>query len=277
MRRIALSVPGALLAGTALAGPVDFSVQFQSSRLARSDDLSSGPVSLPFAINYFGNTYSALYINNNGHVTFAIPLRTFTPFLLDPGYIGGPIIAPFFADVDTRNPGSGLTSWGNGTYNGQPAFGVTWPEVGYYVSHADRLNTFQLILTNRADTGAGNFDVYLNYDRIEWETGDANGGRGGLGGISAAAGFNAGAGNKPGTTFQFPGSLVNGALLVGGPDSLVASSNDGVAGQYRFAVRNGTVSVPQSTVGVPEPASFVLLGAGLLGLAGLRQRFERTT
>src|SRR5699024_5138398 len=67
----------------------------------RNDDGSSPLVTLPFPINFFGNRYSALYVNNNGNVTFNEPMSTYTPFALT-GETGIPIIAPFFADIDTR-------------------------------------------------------------------------------------------------------------------------------------------------------------------------------
>jgi hypothetical protein len=37
----------------------------------------------------------------------------------------------------------------------------------------DKLATFELLLVDRSDTGAGNFDVEFNYDTVQWETGDA--------------------------------------------------------------------------------------------------------
>ena len=62
------------------------------------------------------------------------------------------------------------------------------------------------------------------------------------------------------TSFQLPGALVNGALIDGGPNSLVGHSlNSDVLGRYDFPVRNGEV------IGaVPEPATFAFLGLGLL-------------
>ncbi|ACL56330.1 autotransporter outer membrane beta-barrel domain-containing protein [Methylobacterium nodulans] len=213
---------------------------FDANQLARNDDGSTGAVSLPFAANFFGATYSELYVNNNGNVTFGSPLSQFTPTGLGAGYRGAPIIAPFFSDVDTRNPASGVTSYGTGTYAGRAAFGVTWPGVGYFDSHADKTNTFQLIMASRPDTGSGNFDIYFNYARIQFETGDASGGTNGLGGTSAAAGYSAGTGAS-GTYYEIPGSLVNGAFLDGGPNALATSSNNGVPGQFLFPVRNGVV------------------------------------
>ncbi|RVU14950.1 autotransporter outer membrane beta-barrel domain-containing protein [Methylobacterium oryzihabitans] len=213
---------------------------FDSNQLARNDDSSTGAVALPFAANYFGTTYNQLYVNNNGNVTFGRASGSYTPVGLGADYRGSPIIAPFFADIDTSNPASGITSYGNGSFAGRTAFGATWPGVGYFSSRADKTNTFQLILTDRADTGTGNFDIYFNYARIQFETGNANGGTNGLGGTSASAGYSNGSG-EPGTYFELPGSLVNGALIDGGPNALATSSNNGVAGQFLFPVRNGTV------------------------------------
>ena len=261
----------ALLPTAVLAGPV--ASGFTSNTLAANDDGSTGAVNIGFSINYFGNTYSQLFVNNNGNVTFNSGQSAYTPFGLGSGYSGQAIIAPFFADVDTRGAGSGLTSYGTGTYAGKIAFGVTWPSVGYYEAAANKLNTFQLILVDRTDINAGNFDIYFNYDQIKWETGDASEGSNGLGGISAAVGYNAGiAGNPAGTFGQFTGSLVNGAFLDGGPNSLVAGTNDNVTGQYLFMVRNGAVVSTPPPAGVPEPISLSIFGAGVIGAAVLRRR-----
>ena len=56
-----------------------------------------------------------------GNVTFDSSLSSFTPF--DLTSTGRQIIAPFFADVDTRRAGDAVT-YGTGTYEGQDAFGV---------------------------------------------------------------------------------------------------------------------------------------------------------
>lgn len=55
---------------------------------------------LGFTANFLGQNCSQLRVNNNDNVTFDGPLSTFTPFPLPTTSI--PIIAPFFADVDTR-------------------------------------------------------------------------------------------------------------------------------------------------------------------------------
>src|SRR5436305_6027708 len=131
--------------------------------LAANDDGSTGAVPLGFTVNFFGAGGGSVFVNNNGNVTFTQALSQFTPNGLATG-VGQPIIAPFFADVDTRGAGSGLTTWGNATYNGFSAFVVNWPNVGYFNGHTDKLANFQLILTDRTDTGAGNFDIEFNYN-----------------------------------------------------------------------------------------------------------------
>src|SRR5436190_1210963 len=226
---------------------------YGTSVLPRNDDGSTGSINLSqvfeTGLNYFGTTYSSLFVNNNGNVTFGSSTGQFTPTGLGADYEGLPIIAPFFADVDTRGLLSGVTTYGTGTYNGHDAFVVTWPGVGYYSTQTNKLNSFQLILTDRSDIGSGNFDITFNYSQIQWESGSASGGVNGLGGVSAAAGYSNGTG-AAGTYYQLPGSLQNGQLLDNGANSLTHHSNVDVAGQYVFAVRNGTVIVVDP--GAPE-------------------------
>lgn len=239
---------------------------FNSTQLPRNDDGSTGAVNIGFTTNFFGRDFNQLFVNNNGNITFGRSLSSFTPFGLT-GNTAVPIIAPFFADVDTRNPGSGITAYGTGTVNGYNAFGATWNNVGYYNNNASHLNSFQTVLIDRSDTGAGNFDIEFNYDQINWESGTASGGNSnGLGGNSARAGFSNGTG-ATGSFFELTGSGVNGAFLNGGSNALRSNSlNSDVNGRYVFSARNGTVV--QAPTSVPEPASILgLFAVGAMGTA----------
>jgi len=252
----AVAIIGVLIGGSAFGQAIESG--FNANTLPPNDDGSAGPVAIGFDVNFFGVTRNQLWVNNNGNVTFDAALSTFTPF--DLTSTGQEIIAPFFADVDTRNAGDPVT-YGPGTFEGRPAFGVNWINVDYFSSsaaHTNR-NSFQLILVDRSDIGAGEFDIVFNYDQIQWETGEASGGDAdGLGGDSARVGYSNGTGD-PDTFFELPGSAVNGAFLDGGPDALVSNRlNSNIDGRYIFQSRGGAIGGPEPFDPIPVPAGSLL-------------------
>lgn len=253
---------------------------FTANSLARNDDGSTGLVSLGFAFNFFGLTGNQAYVNNNGNITFDAALSTFVPFpLLN---ANRQIIAPFFADIDTREPSPGLTQFGTSIVGGRAAFGVNWLNVGYFPEKADKLNSVQLVLIDRSDIGAGDFDFEFNYAGIQFETGGASGDDNANGlcepSEESCASARAGWSNGSAASFELPGSGVDGAFLNGGPNALVSGSlNSNVTGRYVFNVRGGQVQpppTPDPTV-VPEPSTYVLMASGLLGLAAVARRRSR--
>lgn len=202
--------------------------------LPANDDGSTALVPLPFSPNFFGATYGGLYVNNNGNVTFDAPLSTYTPF----GLLGASrvIVAPFFADVDTRGAGSSPVTFGAVQYGSRAAFCVNWVNVGYYSGHTDRLVSAQLLLVDRSDVAAGDFDILMNYDSVQWEAGDASGGSGGLGGSPVRVGYS----NGSTTSFELPGSGISGTLLDGAATGLRRNSRSSLQlGRYVYEVRNG--------------------------------------
>lgn len=187
---------------------------FDANTLAPGDDNSSRAVPIGFTIDFHGRPFDKLFVNNNGNVTFGRAAGSFNPTSLN--YLERPILAPFFADADTR--AAGQVRYGN--YTGDPAlfdfhevFAVTWVGVGYYDRQADRTNTFQLVLIDRSDVAPGAVDIEFNYDVIAWDKGQSSSAR-------ARAGFSTG-GTAPGETVELAGSGVAGAFLDGGANSLV--------------------------------------------------------
>lgn len=155
----------------------------------RNDDWSTCAIPLPFTICLYGTNYTELYINNNGNVSFGAPYSTFTSLAFPNNqYV---MIAPFWADVDTRNDSSGIVY-----YKVTPtAIIVKWDSVGYYGIHANLLNTFQLIITNGSDPLLpGGNNVSFCYGDMQWTTGDASQGTDGFGGTAATIGANLGDG-----------------------------------------------------------------------------------
>ena len=229
----------------------------------RNDDGSSAAIPLPFNFNLYGTNYNQVFINNNGNLTFTTALATFTPFAFPSTPLA--IVAPFFADVDTRNLASGVV-WYKFTGN---RLAVTWDSTGYFGSHADKLNTFQCIISDGLDPflGLGN-NVCFSYGDMEWTTGDASGGIGGFFGAPATVGINEGNGidyatlgrfDRPGTYYGGPGVDSNGVSYLDCQNFCLNVSNVGnicpVAQNFPGGAVNitaGTPYVSQYAFAAPE-------------------------
>ena len=210
---------------------------FGTLAMGPNDDGSSGAIDITSVfgsdgINFFGHHYTSLYINNNGNITLTAPLSDYTPAKISADS-DSPIIAPFWADVDTSGHGQVF-------YDLDQADGImtiTWDDVGYYQAATDKLNSFQVVLINE---GGGNFDVEYRYGQIQWTTGDASGGVNGLSGTPARIGYTSGDGSH---YFELTQSGNQSALL-----SLPeVAGNTGIDGVDHFDVRNGDVGPPTVT------------------------------
>jgi hypothetical protein len=216
---------------------------FGENAVARTDDGSSTFIDLlpvlPGGLNFFGQLFTGLWVNNNGSVSFASAMSAFTPTAIT-GSTANPLITPFWADVDTRGgpaaPSSGGTSAGSNQVwydldevNG--VFTVTWDDVGYFNRKTDKLNAFQLELAKVGDDG--DFNITFRYENVDWTTGDFSGGSGGLGGTVARAGYSSGNGLD---YLELPQSGDQAAIL-----ALESASNIGTPGTFEFNIRNGAV------------------------------------
>lgn len=155
----------------------------------RNDDWSTVSIPVPFPFCFYGQQVNDVFINNNGNVSIANPYATFTASSFpDPNYT---MIAPFWADVDTRGPLSGIVYYQVTSTH----MIIQWENVGYFSMHDSLGNTFQLILTDGFDPllPPGS-NVSFCYQDMQWTTGDASGGSGGFGGTPATVGVNQGNG-----------------------------------------------------------------------------------
>lgn len=286
-RPVAATFALCCLAATLTATPFRVLDSYVEQSGYSADDDSFGAIDLGFSINLYGQTFSSLFVNNNGNVTFAWPSGVANPASVDGGLAehGTPVLAPFLADVDTTytNP----VTFGTGQIDGRNAFVVNWSEVAPFGSGESPalLNSFQLFLVERADLGAGDFDFEFNYAGIGWDAGAAAG-------VAALVGF--GDGTEGGDAFLLTGSGVFGAFLDAGPASTALIANqlgnpfDGDArdGRYAFGFRSGAAIIsslpgggeggnPGGPVSVPDAGEFPLLASSLALLAAASRRWRR--
>ena len=195
---------------SALLFPLDETFQLA---LPPNDDSSSGPINLGFDFHFFGTVYNSVFINNNGNLTFLSGFGEFNPegFPISPRKI----IAPFWADVDTRD------GHGNVWYKIEDnTLIVIWDQVGYFDTRGDKRNTFEVAISdgNNPVMGAG-INIVFCYGDMQWTSGFATGSNTGFGGIPATVGANAGDGvrsflvgrfDRPGEDYDGPNGANDG-------------------------------------------------------------------
>jgi hypothetical protein len=227
---------------------------YNTNSVARGDDTSNLIVNLPFTMNWNGTNYTQIYINMNGNCTFGGGYTGYNPSTTLAG-TNANIMAPFFADVDTRNTAAGQVTYSRTTagsipqVNGRNAFFVNWINVASYNNQSTPTNSFQLVLVDRSDTGAGNFDFIFNYDQIAWDIATA------ASSAKARAGW-----ARNGTSFELPGSgtAQNGTSTLldtsSSATSLIQNMNntENQLGRYVFQVRSGVVPNAPPTLTVVD-------------------------
>lgn len=200
----------------------------------RNDDWSTLPINLPFVFCFYGDTIHDIVINNNGNVSIGASYSTFSALSFPDSTYS--MVAPFWADVDTRGPLSGIVYYKIFAHY----IAVQWDGVGYYGVHDDKLNTFQLIIS---DGGASPLPEDKNigfcYKSMQWTTGDASQGTNGFGGIPSTVGVNYG----DGINYLQIGRYIDSTFAYDGPygadDGIQSLSNQSFA--FNVCVNNFNV------------------------------------
>lgn len=211
--------------------------------LPRSDDGSLRlDVSAVFGqgLNFFGQSYTArdIFVNTNGTLSFGAALAAYPGAALATALPD--MIAPFWADVDTRLRGEGVES-GEIHVDIDPVadcVSVTWDNVGVYRRNTDVMNRFQLQLQDR---GGGDFDIVLRYEAIGWTSGSSTADTGAQALLASQR-------------LLEPVWLRPGVLPADLATLDTALGNTGIAGLWLYQIRGGTVA------GVSPARGVVLMG-----------------
>ena len=153
-----------------------------------ADDGSAPVITLPFNFCFYGETYSTVYMNNNGNISFGSANSNVTASTF-PSSIHK-VIAGFWADFT-------FTTCGSMHYNYTNSAAIfTWKDVGYfsYTQQCDKVNTLQIVITDGMDPLVNNGNVAIHYGDMNWTAGDFSQGINGLGGTPGSIGANRGNG-----------------------------------------------------------------------------------
>ena len=134
-------------------------------------------------IDFYGTSYTSLYINSNGVISFGAAQTAYSPNLAG---TTTPLLAPFWSDVNINSGGE--IYWDIDPANGTVT--ITWLDVAPYSGSGT--NSFQVVLTS---TGDGNFTAEFIYEDITWTNGGSGTAQTGLTDGGANDTFFEGSGN----------------------------------------------------------------------------------
>lgn len=173
--------------------------------------LGAGPEGSSLTLNFYGKSWNGLWVNNNGNLSFGTYFSSYVPASLQT--LTTPVVAPFWADVDTQSLNSNqpggkvwyrttqdateLAAIGtrvensySGTQNFHPTFAtvVTWDKVGKYPEDASNVSTWQAVI---ASDGITTYTLFLYPTRaIWWDYGSYSGNTFAAIGVTAGDGVN---------------------------------------------------------------------------------------
>jgi hypothetical protein len=153
MRRLAailLWITGVtcLASGSALAAlyepnPANWGTLLPNS--SDCDDCFDGPIAFSGvgqSLNFFGGTYSDLYVGSNGYVTFGAGATDYSPSPLNVQIVGK-MIAGLFTDLDSRSDANSNV-YVNTSTPGQIV--VTYQQLGHFDQNYSVRSTFQIVI-----------------------------------------------------------------------------------------------------------------------------------
>ncbi|MSY41363.1 MAG: S8 family serine peptidase, partial [Actinobacteria bacterium] len=214
-----------------------------TNSMGRIDDGSSPSTPLGFSANWFGTSYSAIYVNNNGGISFDDGRGGFSDWgTIDLSTTIRPLVLPLFTDIDTNNGATSAVTYGPLSAAGNASFGstagycVNWVNVGEYSASGVKFS-FQLIILDR---GSENIDLIFNYDKVLAPTSSSNG----KFVIGYANPVNQTGTNIIATRLTSPSTLIDGA-----GSSLIGRSNvtPTVNGRYLYEIRPGVAPTATPT------------------------------
>lgn len=154
--------------------------------LSSSDDGSTPVINLPFNFCFFGDTYTSVYLNGNGNISFQSSNTGYSSSAFPSTSVT--MIAAFWADFD-------FGSCGDVYATVTPTAAIfNWVDAGYFNEQCDKVNTCQIIITDGTDPLIPGGNVAIHYADMQWTTGSASSGINGFGGTPATAGANRGNG-----------------------------------------------------------------------------------
>jgi gliding motility-associated-like protein len=144
-------------------------------------DVDDDYVVVPLSFNFcfYGTNYNSLNLTENGNVQFSTNSTSYNSTGFPSSTVN--MIAPFWADAESMVQSGGRT-YGKIYIDSHPTYMIiTWDSMGYYNGNVDKLNSFQLVLTNGLDPMLPpGKNVGFYYKKMQWTTGDASTGTNGF-------------------------------------------------------------------------------------------------
>ncbi|XP_034249826.1 nidogen [Thrips palmi] len=212
-------------------------VSQQALPTSYSRDSASVEARLRVPIHFYDVAYESVFVNTNGLLSFLTDIPQFLNLQFPLDY---PVIAPFYANVDTSASGtvyfyeseeaadlqkaavSVRRSFSSSTFQPTSVFVATWERVGYFSQGADKVNTFQVAVSSDGTQSYAEF-LYAD-DGIQWVRGVSR--QQGLPDARAQVGFVGG----DGSFFEVRGSGTDHVINVN------KWTNVNVPGHYAFRI-----------------------------------------